>query len=316
MFRKATRCRNRLRMGIVGPSGSGKTYSALRIATELGSRVALIDTEHGTSAAYADIFDFDMMELDSFHPDRYVEAIHHAQREEYDVLIVDSLSHAWSGKDGALDLVDQAAKRSKTHSAAPAWRLVTPLHNALVETILQSQLHCIVTLRARTKYILEQDDKGKSQVKKVGLEAVQREGLEYELDVVGDLDLDNNLVISKTRCPDLHKRVFHEPGADLACILSRWLSRSNPESKPSDQGASGPTGGNGGALSSLALATRALFDDNRIDEHGRKAAFKAIRDEFRIEKLEDIAQDQYERYWNFVTHRILPAVKAIPANGA
>lgn len=318
MFKKATKHPSKLRMALVGPSGSGKTFTALRIATAMGSRVALIDTEHGTAAAYADLFDFDMMALDSFHPSLYGQAIREAERQGYDVVIVDSLSHAWTGRNGALELVDKAAKRNKTHSTATAWRDVTPLHNALVETILGANIHVIVTLRAKTKYVLEQDEKGKAQVKKVGLEAVQREGLEYEFDVVADLDLENNLVISKARCPDLNRRVFPEAGPEVAEILTRWVTtgvQSQGHATGLVDEVSLPDRGDGRHLSPLGQATRALFDDNDVDEIGRKSAFKAIRDEFHIERLEDIAPEQYDHYWRFVTQTVLPGLK-VPEQSA
>ena len=319
MFKKATKHPTKLRLALVGPSGSGKTFTALRIATAMGSRVALIDTEHGTSAAYADLFDYDMMALDSFHPSLYAQAIREAEQQGYDVVIVDSLSHAWTGRNGALELVDKAAKRNKTHSTFTAWRDVTPLHNALVETILRANIHVIATLRAKTKYVLEQDEKGKAQVKKVGLEAVQREGLEYEFDVVADLDLDNNLVISKARCPDLNRRVFPEAGPEVASILTGWLS-AGAENKKSLSGLADEAAlanqGNGRQLSPLGQATRALFDDNHVDETGRKSAFKAIRDEFHVERLEDIVPEQYDRYWRFVTQTVLPALNATEQSAA
>lgn len=317
MFKKATKHPSKLRMALVGPSGSGKTFTALRIATAMGSRVALIDTEHGTSAAYADLFDFDMMAMDSFHPSLYAQAIREAEQQGYDVVIVDSLSHAWTGRNGALELVDKAAKRNKTHSTATAWRDVTPLHNALVETILRANIHVIVTLRAKTKYVLEQDEKGKAQVKKVGLEAVQREGLEYEFDVVADLDLDNNLVISKARCPDLSRRVFPEAGPEVAEMLTRWLT-AGVQGQAASTGPADETSlqGNGRHLSPLGQATRALFDDNDINEIGRKSAFKAIRDEFHIERLEDILPEQYDRYWRFITQTVLPGLKVTEQSAA
>lgn len=319
MFKRASTYPAKLRMALVGPSGSGKTYSALRIAAAMGGRVALIDTEHGTSRAYAHIFNFDLVELDSFHPMQYVEAIRAAEREGYDILIVDSLSHAWTGRNGALELVDKAAKRSKTHSTVTAWRDVTPLHNRLIETIVQAKIHIIATLRAKTKYVIEQDEKGKAQVKKVGLEAVQRDGLEYELDIVGDLDIDNNLIISKTRCPQLNKRVFHEAGEELAAVLKQWLSGGNdsdetPES-PHD-GAPCTHSDNDKQTCPLAQATKALLDEKDVDELGRRAAFKAIRDEFRIERLEDISQEQYEQYWRFITQTVLPSLKAAERSAA
>ena len=225
MFEKATRKQGRLRLALVGPSGSGKTYSALAIATGLGKRIAVIDTERGSASKYAGLFDFDQMQLETFHPQRYVDAIAEAGKAGYDVLIIDSLSHAWIGKEGALDLVDSAAKRSKTGSSFNAWRDVTPLHNAMIDSILGSPLHVIVTLRSKVEYVVEKDERtGKSVPRKVGVAPVQREGTEYEFDVVGELDLQNSLTIGKSRCPGLTGTVVNHPGAEFGRVLQDWLS--------------------------------------------------------------------------------------------
>ncbi len=215
-----------MRLALIGPSGSGKTYSALRIASHLanGGRVAVIDTEHGSASKYADIFDFDTLELDTFSPQTYIDAIRAADQAGYSVLVIDSLSHAWIGKEGALELVDRAAKRSQSGNTFAAWRDVTPLHNALVDAILQSNCHIIATMRAKTEYAIEEDNRGKKVPRKIGLAPVQRDGLEYEFDVVADMDVDNNMIVSKTRCPALHGQVYAKPGENVAKILVDWLS--------------------------------------------------------------------------------------------
>lgn len=224
-FQRATKKQAKLRLALIGPSGSGKTYTALTLAQHLvpGGRVALIDTERGSASKYADLFEFDVQELESFHPQRYIEAIREAQAAGYDVLIIDSLSHAWMGKDGALELVDKAAKRNPSGNSFAAWRDVTPLHNQLVDAMLATRLHVIVTLRSKMEYVQEKDDKGKTVIRKVGLQPVQRDGLEYEFDVVGDLDQDNTLVVTKTRCSALHNAVVSKPGHELATTLAEWL---------------------------------------------------------------------------------------------
>jgi hypothetical protein len=228
-FAKATKRRARLRLALIGPSGSGKTYTALAIAQHLAKPVAVIDTEHGSASKYADVFDFDVLELTSFAPARYVEAIQAAEKAGYGTLVIDSLSHAWMGKDGALEMVDRAAKRERGNSFG-AWRDVTPQHNALVEAILAAKLHVVVTMRTKTEYVQERDERtGKTVVRKLGLQPVQRDGLEYEFDVVGDLDVDNNLVIGKTRCSDLAGGVFRRAGKDVAGVLNAWLERGEGE---------------------------------------------------------------------------------------
>jgi len=226
-FVKATKKQSRLRLALIGPAGGGKTYTALSIGTSLvpGGRVALIDTERGSASKYAGIFEFDVLEMGSFAPAKYVEAIAAADAAGYDVVIIDSLSHAWTGKDGALEQVDRAGKRSNSGNTFNAWRDVTPQHNSMVEAILRSGAHVITTMRTKTEYVLEKDERtGKTAPKKVGLAPVQRDGLEYEFDVVGDLNNDHALTIGKTRCSALAGQYFEAPGEQVAQILRDWLT--------------------------------------------------------------------------------------------
>lgn len=238
MFKKATRHQKKLRLALIGPSGSGKTFSALAIASGLGSTIAVIDTERGSASLYSDDFVFDTVELTSFHPDRYITAIRAAEEAGYDVLIIDSLSHAWMGRDGVLEFKD------KTGGDFNAWRKATPLHNKLVDAILDAKLHVIVTMRSKVEYAMEDYiDNGRKKTKpvKIGMQPVQRDGLDYEFDVTADLDLDNNLHIDKTRCKALKGRIFHQAGADVASELKTWLSSGaepvvTTASAPADNG--------------------------------------------------------------------------------
>ena len=225
----------RLRAAFIGPSGSGKTYSALSVASALGGKVAVIDTEHGSASKYAgDPFDFDVLELTTYSPETYVEKIELAEAEGYDVLVIDSLSHAWIGKDGALEQKDRASARQGENNWT-AWREVTPKHNALIEAMLRSRCHIIATLRAKTEYVVEKID-GRNVPRKVGLAPIQRDGLEYEFDVVGDLNHNHDFVVSKTRCAALDGQVIRKPGAQLAASLDEWLSdgEAPPPPAPAD----------------------------------------------------------------------------------
>lgn len=227
-FRRASKVQLKLRMALIGPAGSGKTYSALNIGQHLGEKIAVVDTEHGSASKYAGLFAFDVLELGSFHPQMYIDAISAAEQAGYGVLIIDSLSHAWMGKDGALELVDKAAKRSPSGNSFAAWRDVTPLHNKLIEAMLAAKLHLIVTMRSKMEYVQDKDDKGRTVIRKVGLQPVQRDGLEYEFDVVADLDTDNTLIVGKTRCPQLTGVVLPKPGKDIADTLKAWLADGTP----------------------------------------------------------------------------------------
>jgi len=234
-FRKATKRNARLRLALIGPPGSGKTWTGLTLACALGSRVAVIDTERGSASKYADRFNFDVMDLsDSFHPRRYVDALAAAAQAGYEVVLVDSLSHAWIGKEGGLDLHDKAVDRQKTKNSFTAWSEVTPHHMALVDALIQSPLHVIATMRSKVEYVQEKDANGRSQVRKVGTAPLMRDGVEYEFDVVGDLDQDHTLVITKTRCPALSgpQGVIREPGKPLALTLAAWLQGQPQETTP------------------------------------------------------------------------------------
>lgn len=226
VFKKATKKAAKLRLAIAGPAGAGKTYSALAIACAMGKRVAVIDTEHGSASLYANLFGFDVLQLESFAPQRYIDALKSAEAEGYDVVVIDSLTHAWTGKDGALEQVDNASKRSGQGSKGnsfTAWRDVTPQHNALVEAIIRCGAHVIATMRSKMAYEVEKDDRGKVSPRKIGMEPIQREGLSYEFGVFAEMDLDHNLSVSKTRCPALAGKVIHLPGAPLAKTLMDWL---------------------------------------------------------------------------------------------
>lgn len=227
-FRKASKDRAFLRMALAGPSGSGKTFTALNVGTRLAERrVALVDTEHGSASKYADLFDFDVLELaPPFHPDRFVEAIKQAG-EDYDVLIIDSLSHAWNGQGGLLEIVDQIAARMKTSNSFAAWKDATPIQNRMVDAIVRAPLHIVATMRSKTEYVLEpveRNGKTTMQPRKIGMAPVQRDALEYEFDVFGEMDLDHRLLVTKTRCIPLTDAVIEKPGEELATTLRDWLT--------------------------------------------------------------------------------------------
>jgi hypothetical protein len=231
-FKKASRSQAKLRLGLVGPAGSGKTMTAIRVAHGLGGRVAVIDTERGSASLYAGERDlsFDVLELETYEAALFIDAIKAAEDYGYDVLIIDSLSHAWAGKGGILEFVDKAAKRSGGGSFS-GWRDATPLHNQLVDAILGAKLHIICTLRSKVEHVIEQVN-GRTQVRKVGLQPVQRDGLEYEFTVVADVTQDHELIVTKTRAAWLKDAVIKEAGEDLGKKLAEWLSSGTEPPKP------------------------------------------------------------------------------------
>ena len=230
MFKKATRTQIKLRLALSGPAGSGKTYSALSIASHLGQSIAVIDTESGSASRYAGIFNFDVCELSSFHPQRYIEAIQAAEEAGYDVVIIDSLSHSWFGKDGELDLVDRAK------NSFAAWKDVRPLERRLLSAILNCKTHIICTLRTKTEWDTSQKDaNGKMKPEKIGTAPIHVAGIDYEFDVAGELNQQHTLHISKSRCPALDGQSFTNPGRDVADLLHEWMSDGVPAPPPIDR---------------------------------------------------------------------------------
>lgn len=223
-FKKATKESARLRMALAGISGSGKTYTALAIATGLGGKIALIDTERGSAKKYADLFDFDTLDLDDHSPESYMGAIRAAEAAGFDTLIIDSLSHEWAGRGGILELHERHTQADAKKDSFRAWGKATPKHNQVIDVILSAKMHIIATMRSKSEYAIDVDDRGKKTISKVGLAPVQRADTEYEFDIVGNLNLANDLAIEKTRCPALKDKVFACAGQEVADILSNWLS--------------------------------------------------------------------------------------------
>lgn len=244
MFKPATRRKLKLRMAIDGPSGSGKTLTALRTASGLGSKIAVIDTEHRSASKYlGDTYDdkplqFDVCELTGgqYSPSTYTAAIKAAGAAGYDVLVIDSLTHAWDGAGGALDIVDRKSAGGGGNNFT-AWRDVTPMHREMIDAILACPAHVIVTMRSKMEYAMEPDpNTGKTTVRKIGMAPIQRQGTEYEFDVVADMDLEHVLSISKTRCPFIDGQRVVKPGASFVEPLRAWLDKGTVEQPANGNG--------------------------------------------------------------------------------
>jgi hypothetical protein len=196
-FTKATRKKCKMKLALQGSSGSGKTYSALLLAKGLTNnleKVAVIDTENGSSNLYAHLGDFSVLTLQApFTPEKYTESIEQAQKNGFECIIIDSLSHEWFGAGGILDVHSNMSGNSFTN-----WAKLTPRHNALMEAIINANLHVIATMRSKTDYVI-QNINGKNVPEKVGLKPVQREDSDYEFTIVFELNKNNMAVVSKDR---------------------------------------------------------------------------------------------------------------------
>jgi len=223
-FETATKGQAKARIALTGPSGAGKTWTGLILATTLGHRVAVIDTERGSASKYAGEFAFDRLNMQRYDPRDLPKALAAAAAAGYDAVLIDSLSKFWAGEGGMLQQVDNAARRSYGGNSFGGWKEARPMESAMIEAILSYPGHIIVTLRTRTAYEIIEDNRGKKVPTKIGLKPEQRDGIEYEFDIVGDMDLENTLTVSKSRCSALSGEVIRRPGPPLAETILAWLS--------------------------------------------------------------------------------------------
>lgn len=231
-IKQAVRKGNKARILLSGPSGSGKTYQALMIARQLvgpAGKIIGIDTEHGSMSLYSDKNKFEVIEWQPPFDPRELAAALRELDGKYDAIVPDSLSHFWMGEGGTLAVVDAAAERSKGNKFA-GWKEGTPAQNDLVEAIVRCDAHLIATARAKTEYVQEKDEKsGRTSIKKLGLAPIQREGIEFEFDIQGEVNAEHDLVITKSRCDLVADKVFKKDKVtQFAKVVGDWLAGAEP----------------------------------------------------------------------------------------
>jgi len=249
MFKAASREKTKARVLLAGPSGSGKTRAALEIARGLGDRIAVIDSENRSASLYVGLngLAFDVCELSPpYTYEKYLQAMNACfASKAYDVLVIDSLTHVWSGEGGALETVD---KKANGGNAFTAWKDVTPSHNRLLTAISASPIHLLCTVRTKTAYVLEERENRYGKMvqvpRKIGLAPIFREGVEYEFSVQLDINLDHEVSVSKTRITELDGAKF-APGelAKIGATMREFHdtgSIKQAEPRPTQPAQSGP----------------------------------------------------------------------------
>jgi hypothetical protein len=222
-FTKAVRKKAKLRLALTGPSGSGKTFGALKIAKGLGGKIACIDTERGSASLYSHITDFDVMELaPPYSPEAYIAAIHEAEKAGYDVLIIDSTTHEWSGTGGCLEINEEIAKAKFRGNTWSAWNETTPRHRKFIDAMLQSSMHIIATGRSKTE-TAQTEENGRKKVAKLGMKTEQRDGFEYEFAVVLDIVHDNHYALASKDRTGLFSGDPKQITEDTGRMLLAWL---------------------------------------------------------------------------------------------
>jgi hypothetical protein len=292
-IKKAQRMKVKLKMGIEGPSGSGKTYSALMIAKGLvpGGRVLVIDTENASASLYSHLYEYFTIEIaPPFRPEKFVEAIGMGVSEAFDVIIIDSASHEWNGKGGCLEIHDSMPGNPWTN-----WAKVNPRHQAFVDAMLQSSVHVIACLRSKEKYAQEEEG-GKQKVKKLGAEAVQRDGLNYEFSTVLTMDISHQAMSTKDRTGLFNDQWFtptEETGRRIAEYLDSGADA--PVIAPAPDSPRPQPQGNPIAEAAKEIYKRylSLFDGNsgHAVNAMKKAAGKEATRDFTMDDIEALRLD-------------------------
>lgn len=281
-FVKAERRKAKLRLALSGVSGSGKTYGALLLAKGIGGRIAVIDTERGSASLYAGVAgmpEFDVLDLgEPFTPERYISAMQAAERGGYDVLIIDSITHEWNGPGGYIELRERIASTKFKGNTWSASSDTLPRHRAFVDSLLQSPMHIIATMRQKSE-TAQVEEGGRKKVAKIGMKDEQREDIEYEFTIKLEISHDGHIATTSKDRTGLFSDPFQITeaiGAQLVEYLNsgsgdavtRPAAAANAVAHP---GVHKPTDGAWEALDastreqliSAAMDVMAIMDENR-----------------------------------------------------
>jgi hypothetical protein len=227
-FRPAARENVGLLIALAGASGSGKTFSALRLATGLaqGRPIAFIDTEARRGLHYADRFRFLHADMGPpFRPERFVEAIHAAEKAGAAVVIIDSMSHEYEGVGGIMEWADELAEKGV--KSPGNWKEPKLAHRRMMQALLQCRANLIFCLRADEKIEIVREG-GRTQVRPLGWMPICEKRFMYEMTASFTLTPDAPGRVSSAlphKCQEQHRGMFGDGaqiGEEAGGALAAW----------------------------------------------------------------------------------------------
>jgi len=237
----AKRHQVKARIFIYGASGSGKTGTAMRLAHYLSGgtdttpgNFLVIDTENHSASLYALAegesinparfrFEFQHLNLEPNQnaPKDFIEALNIAAELGVGAVVLDSATHEWQNILDRKTIKDAGGGNSFTN-----WGPFTKEHLDFIDAVKHPPCHLIVTARGKEEFVAEKTETGKTTIRKLGIQPVQREGFGYELDINILMQQDDNgvnAIITKSRNPDLVSgKIIVNPGKELAEQILIW----------------------------------------------------------------------------------------------
>lgn len=197
----AVRTKIKAAIGIDGPSGNGKTGLALLFAAGFAkndfTKIHVTDSENNSALLYVgktlstgvkcgSFKHFPLTKDDGFSPFNYEYCREDAVKQQCEVAIMDSFTHAWQREGGVLDTVNKLAAKNGRDNKFNAWGdpNIVDGKNLIFSLVRDSRLHVIATVRVKEAYAMQTNDKGKAEVISLGEKQMQQEGLQYEFDLM------------------------------------------------------------------------------------------------------------------------------------
>ena len=253
-WRDATRQQSKASIVIEGLSGSGKSGLALALAYILADKawdkVYSIDTENKSLDLFQGIQlhigepvnafkKLDLLPMHGYAPSNYEACKQSAKEAGAQVVIQDSISHMWTGRGGILDLVSKAKAEDRYMDNYRVWGLphIYAEKNAVFNTIRDSDVHVISTVRVKEKHEFVSGAEGKKELKSLGEQEIQMPDLKYEPDLVLSMQEPGSMngtppkaKVIKTRYAIFQKGEVYEFTESLMLQLKQYLAEgADPE---------------------------------------------------------------------------------------
>lgn len=230
-FQRAQRTVVKLKVLITGPSGAGKTLGALMFADGLASgKIAVLDSENDRASYYADHVNFDVLSLPDAQPRTYMTAMQAAVEAGYQVVILDSISHAWQN---VLDRKTDFERANPKSNSYVNWKLFGAEWDGFIRAMLELPIHVIATARSKQDYEQTEVD-GKKKVIKLGLAPQIREGTDFEFALHFDVNEEHKVQVRKdnTFLFGDERTVWDLTNGSLVKPLVQWLASAKPVAQP------------------------------------------------------------------------------------